>query len=169
MHFGNGRAHLQAGIDLPWIVGVQLLAPPLGTGGEADLTGPGVAQAAGNLRVDALQLGLGRTQGGDVDRITHRLRRGCRVEQVVAAGGQCIGQRPAVGEATGHALALAAARPERGHFPVPLRGGATQAEHAAIGGGTVGLEGAAKVEEAATTPARPGHCPRSVRSARFPE
>ncbi|KAG1361765.1 hypothetical protein G6F61_014123 [Rhizopus arrhizus] len=66
MHFGNGRAHLQAGIDLPWIVGVQLLAPPLGTGGEADLTGPGVAQAAGNLRVDALQLGLGRTQGGDL-------------------------------------------------------------------------------------------------------
>ena len=55
MHLGDGRAHLQAGIDLPRVVGIELLAAPFGTGREADLTRPGVAQAAGDLRVDALQ------------------------------------------------------------------------------------------------------------------
>ncbi|VUM09787.1 hypothetical protein PGKDCPLP_02872 [Stenotrophomonas maltophilia] len=147
VHFGDGRAHLQAGVDLPRVVGIELLAAPLGTGSEADLAGPGVAQAAGDLGIDALQLGFGRTQRGDVDRVAHRLRRGRRVQQVVAARCQRIGQRPAVGEATGDALALAAARAERCDLPVPLRGGATQAEHAAVSGGAVGLEGAAKVEE----------------------
>ncbi len=40
MHFGNGRAHLQAGIDLPRVVRIKLLAAPFGTGGETDVAGP---------------------------------------------------------------------------------------------------------------------------------
>ncbi len=163
VHFRDGRAHLQAGVDLPGIVGIELLAAPLGTGGKADVAGPGAAQGAGDLRVHALQHRFGRAQGGDVDGIDHRLRGGRRVEQVVAAAGQRIGQRPAVGEATGHRLALAAACAERGHFPIPGGGAAAQADHAAIGRGAVGLDGAAEVEEGVFD--RHGAAVRVVRAA----
>ena len=147
MDLGDGRAHLQSGVDLPRIVRIQLLTAPFHARGEADVARPGVAERTGQLRVDTLQFRLGRAQRGYVDSIEHRLRRGRGIQQVVAAGGQRIGQRPAIGEAARYRFPLAAARAECTRFPVPSSGAAAHTEQATVGLRTIGLDRAAEVEE----------------------
>ncbi len=106
-----------------------------------------MADRTGDLGIHALQHRLGRAQRADVDRVEHVLR-GCRrIEQVVAAGGERIGQRVAVGEAAGDGLALTAAGAERTHFPIPVLQAAAQPDQAAVGLRAVGLDGRTEVEE----------------------
>ena len=145
--FGNGRADLQAGIDLPRVVRIQVLAAELVAGGKADAAVFELTQGAGGLGVDAQQARLGRTHGGQGNAVNHRRRRGRRVEQVVAAIGQGVIQRPAVGKATGHGFTFGAGRAVGRHFPVPVFGVAAQPGQRAPGLGAVGLQRLAQVEE----------------------
>ena len=53
--FGNGRADLQPGIDLPRVVGIQVLATELIAGGKTDTAVRQLAQDAGGLGINAEQ------------------------------------------------------------------------------------------------------------------